>query len=179
MGSYTELWLVPSLVFWKEVHMCTNTCLLYWCENKMNVLTSVPPWVPRDSKTFVFQIMPGKDCTTEIKSICTTHKCSIANFWPRGMLAPVIYTSEMHGIKQRKTQWVSIFFRSVNNIWIRATSYASSHINALWFCLCIYMHFIRMTAFWQKQKFTGKPPIILGDKHRESAARIFHYWQTK
>jgi len=26
-----------------------------------------------------------------------------------------------------------------------------------------------------KAKFTGKLPIILGDKHRESAARLFHY----
>lgn len=45
---------------WFTGKKCEQTHLLYSCESKVNALTSVPPQLPHDSKTFVFTIMPEK-----------------------------------------------------------------------------------------------------------------------
>ncbi len=126
---------------WREMHTGRNTYLLYCCECKVHALTPVPP----DSETFVFRIMPKKDCTTEIKSICATHKNTFASFRPGGTLESVMFASEMHANKQSKTQRVSILVRFVKNTWIGATSrvacshippcgfvYVSTHISCAW-----------------------------------------------
>ncbi len=121
---------------WREMHTGRNTYLLYCCECKVHALNTSSPLT---QKHVVFRIMPKKDCTTEIKSICATHKTHLPVFGQEERLNSVMFASEMHATKQANTTGVQYWLGLSKTTWIGATSrVACSQHTTLWvFCLCI------------------------------------------